>query len=535
MPSKLQRKGNGVSSLKRNTSPLSPRLAAFRRYGYRFDGRHETTPPYAIDKTFFDRVDWAIEQAHARNLVVILNLHHYRVFSTSPKEHKERFLALWKQLAEHYRNHPGTLYFEILNEPGHSLTADLWNTYAAEAIRIIRKTNPSRAIVVGPAQFNNLAQLKNLKLPREDKNLIVTFHYYSPFKFTHQGASWAGARSHEWIGTTWSGTGKEKRAIAADLDLASEWAEANGFPLFMGEFGSYEKGDIQSRAAWTAFVRSEAEKRNISWSYWEFGAGFGLYDPARKTWRTPLRDALLPNKKNTIKILSYNIHHGAGIDGTLDLERIAQVIKAANPDIVSLQEVDNQTRRSKGIDQAKELARLTDMQHAYGASMDFAGGKYGNAILTKHTIARAKTIPLPGEPRSALCARIKLSGKTVPSGEFLFIATHLDTSKAPRIDSVPLIESLFESSPNRPAIIAGDFNATPKSPTMAAFGQTWKNATSQENLFTFPVAKPSKQIDYILSRPADRWKVVSSEVLAEAVASDHRPILAELEFVRASE
>jgi endonuclease/exonuclease/phosphatase family metal-dependent hydrolase len=238
-------------------------------------------------------------------------------------------------------------------------------------------------------------------------------------------------------------------------------------------------------------------------------------------------------EENMIRVLSYNIHHGEGIDGTLDLERIARVIQSASPDIVSLQEVDNRTTRSKGVDQAKELARLTGMKYAYGPSMDFGGGKYGNAVLTKFIIAKSKTIPLPGEPRSALCVTLKTFGTHLPAKEFLFIATHLDTGKTPRIDSVPLIENLFASIPDLPAIIAGDFNAIPNSPTMEAFGKTWENATSQKGLFTFPVANPSEQIDYVLCRPAGKWKVVSAKVLDEAVASDHRPILAELQYVPA--
>lgn len=236
-------------------------------------------------------------------------------------------------------------------------------------------------------------------------------------------------------------------------------------------------------------------------------------------------------KKNTIRVLSYNIHHGAGIDGTLDLERIARVIKSASPDIVSLQEVDQRTTRSKGVDQAKELARLTGMKYVYGPSMKYGGGKYGNAVLTKFIIAKSETIPLPGEPRSAVCVTLKTFGTNLSVKKFLFIATHIDTKKAPQIDSVPLIENLFGSTPDLPAIIAGDFNATPHSPTMEAFGKTWKNATSQQDFFTFPVANPSKQIDYVLCRPAGKWKVVSTKVLDETVASDHRPILAELQFV----
>lgn len=249
---------------------------------------------------------------------------------------------------------------------------------------------------------------------------------------------------------------------------------------------------------------------------------------------TAAQMACATGEKKTIRILSYNIHHGEGVDGTLNLERIARVIKSTAPDIVSLQEVDQRTTRSKGVDQVQKLARLTGMKYAYGPSMEYGGGKYGNAVLTKFIIAEAKTIPLPGEPRSALCVTLKTFGTHFPAKQFLFIATHLDTKKVPRTDSVPLIENLFGSSSDLPAILAGDFNATPNSPTMKALEKTWKNATYRKDLFTFPATKPSKQIDYILCRPAEKWKGVSSKVLDEAVASDHRPILTELEFIPAN-
>ena len=235
--------------------------------------------------------------------------------------------------------------------------------------------------------------------------------------------------------------------------------------------------------------------------------------------------------QSIVRVLSYNIHHGRGIDGKLDLERIAEVIKSASPDIVSLQEVDNQTTRSKGIDQAKELARLTDMKVVYGASMSFQGGKYGNAVLTTLPIKESKVVPLPGEPRSALCVTLKLPNSNLPFGEFLFIATHLDTEDEPRLRSVPLIEKALESKPGVPAILAGDLNALPVGPTMQAFGKTWSNATSQQGLFTYPAGKPSKQIDYVLHRPSKFWQVLETKVLKEAVASDHRPILAVLQLL----
>lgn len=264
------------------------------RIPVRWSAHAAESAPYSIDKAFLARADWAVNQALSRKLVAIVNIHHYDEIFTSPEEHKARFLALWKQLAEHYRDFPKTLYFEILNEPHDKLSNELWNQYAAETIELIRKSNPSRAIIVGPGQWNNVSQLKNLKLPPNDKNLIATFHYYLPFKFTHQGAGWVGGQSKAWLGTKWTGNAVEKQAVIAHLDEALQWAKANGRPLFMGEFGAYSKADMASRARWTSFLRTEAEKRNISWAYWEFCAGFGAYDRDSMQWRAELLDALLP-------------------------------------------------------------------------------------------------------------------------------------------------------------------------------------------------------------------------------------------------
>lgn len=232
----------------------------------------------------------------------------------------------------------------------------------------------------------------------------------------------------------------------------------------------------------------------------------------------------------TLRVLSYNIHHGAGLDGKLDLERIARVIKATSPDVVSLQEVDRKTTRSGGIDQAARLAELTGMKHAYGSSMPYQGGQYGNAILTNFKIVATKILALPGEPRSALCATLELPSKDPSPPRFHFIATHLDTKAVPRKASPPLIATLVQSLPNHPAILAGDLNARPDSPTLAALKKDWTNATAGPDLFTSPTAKPTSQIDYILTRPSTRWKVLKKEVIKESVASDHRPILAVLQW-----
>src|SRR5262249_33926773 len=131
------------------------------------------------------------------------------------------------------------------------------------------------------------------ELPEQDRMLIATFHYYLPFHFTHQGAEWAKG-SEKWVGETWTATPEQLKALRADFDKAADWAKKHDRPVFLGEFGAYQKAPMDSRVRWTDAVAREAEARGFSWSYWEFGAGFGIYDPAAGSWREPLRDALLP-------------------------------------------------------------------------------------------------------------------------------------------------------------------------------------------------------------------------------------------------
>jgi endoglucanase len=263
------------------------------RIPIRWSAHAEAQSPYAIEEAFFTRVDWAVEQALEQGLTTIINIHHYDELVRQPAAHRERFVALWRQLAARYRDYPDTLWFELLNEPHDRLGGATWNTYAERAIAVIRETNPTRTIVVGPGDWNSVSALSALKLPEDDRQLVVTFHYYAPFQFTHQGAEWVQG-SNPWLGATWQGSEAERRAVQRDLDEAARWAQANKRRLLLGEFGAYSKADMASRARWTAFVAREAEVRGIDWAYWEFCAGFGVYDAAAGTWREPLREALLP-------------------------------------------------------------------------------------------------------------------------------------------------------------------------------------------------------------------------------------------------
>ncbi len=231
-----------------------------------------------------------------------------------------------------------------------------------------------------------------------------------------------------------------------------------------------------------------------------------------------------------IRVIAYNIHHGEGTDGRVDLDRIAKALNAESPDLVAVNEVDQGTRRTKGVDMPAELARLTGMQAVFEKNIDHDGGRYGNAVLSRLPIRRHKNHKLPsnyeGEQRGVL--EIELGDKD--EGEpLLFLATHLDyrPDDAERLASVKKIEAILAARKDQPAILAGDLNASPDSQVMAEFAKTWKRANA-EDLATYPAAKPEKQIDYILVRPASRWQVVETRVLDEAVASDHRPVLAVL-------
>lgn len=252
-----------------------------------------STAPYTINPDFFARVDWAVNLALQNDLQVVINMHHYEEIFAKPAEHQERFLALWEQIAAHYKDYPASLVFEILNEPHDKLTKSLWNDLLVQALAVVRRTNPDRNIILGPGEWNSFNNLSSLKLPAEDRHIIVTFHYYLPFHFTHQGAEWAQG-SDAWLGTTWQAKESEKKAIANDLDAAAAWGEKNERPIYLGEFGAYQKADLDSRVRWTDFVARQAEARGMSWAYWEFGAGFGVYDRDLKIWRTPLLTALIP-------------------------------------------------------------------------------------------------------------------------------------------------------------------------------------------------------------------------------------------------
>lgn len=247
---------------------------------------------YKINPHWLETLDWVVDKGLEANLIVILDLHEFTAMADDPQAKKEMFLSFWKQVAPRYKGRSDKVIYELLNEPNKKLTVDMWNTFLAEAIKIIRESNPDRTLIIGPGNWNGIESLNTLKLPENDRNIIVTVHFYHPMRFTHQGAAWSSEYKNQ-IGVKWTGTPDEKAEVESKLKVATDWSLKNDRPIFLGEFGSYDKGDMDSRARYTSFVARTAEKLGFSWAYWQFDSDFIVYDVNKESWVEPILKALM--------------------------------------------------------------------------------------------------------------------------------------------------------------------------------------------------------------------------------------------------
>jgi len=269
------------------------------RLPVRWSNHASTEAPFAIDPVFIARVESVVDKLLAKGLVVVLNMHHYRQLDGDRLDPGElaavdaavdvRFVMLWEQLATHFRGRSARLVFELYNEPHGRINGERWNVLAARALAVVRKTNPDRVVVIGPTSWNAANDLQLLKMPN-DSNLIATVHNYAPFRFTHQGAEWVSPVLP--VGVTCCST-SQRAEMTAPLDVAKAWSAAKRYPVFVGEFGAYSKADDASRIDFNRTMRDTMEARSMSWTYWEFAAGFGVYDPVQLSFRQRLLDSLL--------------------------------------------------------------------------------------------------------------------------------------------------------------------------------------------------------------------------------------------------
>ncbi len=388
------------------------------RVPIRWSSHTGAAPDYRIDPSFMAEVDRLVDLSHVAGLTIVIDVHHFEELDTDPVGERARYLAIWEQLADHYQDEPATVVFELLNEPIGLFNdqPELWNELAAEALSIVRRTNPTRTVIIGPVSYNHADRLDDLQLPQDD-NLVATIHTYDPDSFTTQGAvfidpvpatgitwradnasvafgwqqqSWdvglaptTDGISIEWgrafaafaLGTledpivfdevqvtasaafdaavlcnygtdvqasevTWTGnTGvadvsgcglvnslalqhvgsdlapvtlsrfagcaasceemimTQWDSVDALIEGAADWAEGQGVPLYIGEFGTYNSPDTpidpESRFAWTNAVRTSAEKHGAGWAYFAMSDEFGAYDRTTGVWIPEVIDALL--------------------------------------------------------------------------------------------------------------------------------------------------------------------------------------------------------------------------------------------------
>jgi endonuclease/exonuclease/phosphatase family metal-dependent hydrolase len=241
------------------------------------------------------------------------------------------------------------------------------------------------------------------------------------------------------------------------------------------------------------------------------------------------------SSKTSLRILCYNIRHGRGMDNVVELERTANVIKEWKPDLVALQEVDRNTQRTNKTDQAKILAEHLKMHHVYGKAIDFQGGEYGLAILSRFPISGHEMILLPPdvqqEQRGVLIAKISIPDADTSKKERIirFASTHLSVaSQAERQVQTEKIDVLL-SEGDEPAIVAGDFNARPTSEPIVRFLKNWKDAADPTLKQNVTSVEPGR-IDFIFFRAKDSFEVLESRTIDDKFTSDHMPIFSVLSF-----
>tara|TARA_R110000796_G_scaffold23561_5_gene67384 strand:+ start:181 stop:1179 length:999 start_codon:yes stop_codon:yes gene_type:complete len=259
------------------------------RLPVRWSAHADHRRPYELDSDMLARTDEIIDHALAKGMKVILNVHHYHHIHHNPSRHERRLEGIWKQLAAHYAAYPDTLIFEVLNEPNTKMTVKRTDALNKRIVALIRKTQPDRWIILATAEWGSLTGLIESQ-PPHDPRIILSWHYYDPFSFTHQGVEFfkptppAGA---EW------GSEEDQARMAEDFRAAASFRDTHGMPLLLGEFGVFDAASVDERVKWISTVRHLSESNQFGWCHWGFSSNFRAYDPEKEAWIEPIRAALM--------------------------------------------------------------------------------------------------------------------------------------------------------------------------------------------------------------------------------------------------
>lgn len=305
----IKRMGRGVNIIGYDPLWKNPAQARFQDWHYTFIRKagfqtvrmnlnclHRMDAGLRMPEAWFTILEHQVQQALTNDLIVILDLHDFTTVAKDPAAYRPRVVAFWKQFAERFKDTPDSVLFELLNEPNGQLTPELWNAWVPEILTAIRASNPKRTVIVGPANSNGMGSLESLVLPAQDRNLIVTVHYYNPMQFSHQGAPWS-KKNKDLSGIIW-GTVEERAKVVSDFQKAAEWSKAQGRPIFLGEFGAYDGDKSESalvlRATYVGHIARTAEAMGWAWAYWQFDSDFIVYDIDKDHWVEPILKALMP-------------------------------------------------------------------------------------------------------------------------------------------------------------------------------------------------------------------------------------------------
>ena len=225
------------------------------------------------------------------------------------------------------------------------------------------------------------------------------------------------------------------------------------------------------------------------------------------------------------------------MDDRVDLNRIASVLRRLDADVITLQEVDDRTQRTDGVDQTAVLAGLLGYEGVHGPHRAYQGGFYGNAVLTRLRVAEQRTHPIPPASGSALAVHetvvlVPSGSASLPDMPVSVVSVHLAGSVAERMAQADRVTEIFAEA-THPVVLTGDFNGRPEDEVVRRLARDWRIAPKAGATFTYPAAEPDREIDFVMFRPSTALALEEHRVVGERVASDHQPILAVLRLTPA--
>lgn len=228
--------------------------------------------------------------------------------------------------------------------------------------------------------------------------------------------------------------------------------------------------------------------------------------------------------QGTVRIAAYNIKHGEGMDGAVDLARAAEVLRTLDADVITLQEIDRGVERTQGVDQAAVLGEMLGMDAYFGDFMPYQGGEYGMAVLSRLPVRRVENIRLPDgdEPRTGLEVEVVVGPEARPLS---IVGIHLYRTIEERFAQAEALSQALDSR-EHPVVLAGDFNSFRGDRVVTGLrSRDWFVLDKDGSPLTFPADEPAREIDFVMLRPVSAFETVEHRVIEEVLVSDHRPLL----------